>query len=382
MRKVCIVTGTRAEWGLLSPLAALLRADPELRLQIIAANMHLSERYGMTVREIEAEGFTVDYRVPTEADEDSPEGVARSVGKAVEGFAGAYGALKPDLLVVLGDRYEILAAVTAALIFRIPVAHLHGGERTEGAFDDSIRHAVTKMSHLHFTAAEEYRRRVIQLGEAPETVFNVGAIGVDNIRRIPLWSREETERSLGGFALDRKTVLVTYHPETLGELSPEHQIEALLGALDDVPQLRVVFTLPNSDTGNRAVAERVKAWSDAHPERAVCFVSLGLKRYLSVLQYIGGVVGNSSSGIIEAPSFGIPTLDIGDRQKGRTAAASVVHCPTGREAIAAQLRRLAAGDLPADGSNPYEKPGTARRIYEILKSARPRAVKCFYDLTC
>lgn len=392
--KICIVTGTRAEWGLLSRLAGLIKDDPELTLQIVAANMHLSPRYGETYKEIEAGGFSIDYRVPM-IDETHPatdaSATVREMSRALQGFAEGYDLLRPDLIVVLGDRYEILAAVSAALIFRIPVAHLHGGEITEGAFDDAIRHAITKMSHLHFTSTEEYRRRVIQLGEDPARVYNVGAIGVDNIRRIPLWDKARTERSLGGFPLDRETLLVTYHPVTLENNTAEEQTDALLSALDQTmtvhPGVRVVFTMPNSDTGSGVIAERIRTWC-AHPsrkERCVWFTSLGLERYLSVLQYIGGVVGNSSSGILEVPSFHIPTLDIGDRQRGRIAATSVVHCAPDRGEIIEKLSLLLSNKIDASGPNPYELADTAQRIYETVKrhlAGQTIAVqKHFYDLT-
>lgn len=388
MHTVCIITGTRAEWGLLSRLARLIKDDPELRLQIVATNMHLSPKYGETYKEIESAGFEIDYRVPMDAPDDTARGTVLSMGEALKGFAEAYDALRPDLLVVLGDRYEILCAVEAALIFRIPVAHLHGGEITEGAYDDAIRHAVTKMSHLHFTSTEEYRQRVIQLGENPAAVYNVGAIGVDNIRQIPLWSKEETEESLGGFPLDRQTLLATYHPVTLGSQSPGAQIEALLSALSHTlaahPGVRVIFTMPNSDTGNAVIAGRIQAWCDAPARRGRCawFASLGLKRYLSVLQYIGGVVGNSSSGIIEVPGFHIPTVDIGDRQKGRLAAASVVHCAPEKDAIIEKLSLLLSNGIDASGPNPYEQPETAARIYETIKrtAGAVDAQKHFYDL--
>lgn len=392
--KICIVTGTRAEWGLLTRLTGLIKGDPELQLQIVATNMHLSPKYGETYKEIEADGFSIDYRVPM-IDEihtaTDASATVREMSRALQGFAEGYNVLKPDLIVVLGDRYEILAAVSAALIFRIPVAHLHGGEITEGAFDDAIRHAITKMSHLHFTSTEEYRQRVIQLGESPDRVYNVGAIGVENMRRIPLWPREETERSLGGFALNRETLLVTYHPVTLEQDTAESQITALLDALDVVMEahngVRIIFTMPNSDTGSRVIAERIQTWCAAPSRKAKCvwFTSLGLKRYLSVLQYIGGVVGNSSSGIVEVPSFHIPTLNIGDRQKGRIAARSVVNCAPDKGKIIEKLSLILSNKINAAGPNPYEQPETAQRIYETIKqhlAGQSVAVqKHFYDLS-
>lgn len=368
MKKICIVTGTRAEWGLLTRLAGLIKASSTMQLQIIATNMHLSERYGLTYKEIEADGFMIDYKVPMDVDGvDCPATTVRSMSKAMSGFADAYEALKPDLLVVLGDRYEMLVAVSAALIFKIPVAHLHGGEITEGAFDDAIRHAITKMSHLHFTSTEQYRQRVIQMGEDPARVFNVGAIGVDNIKQIPLWSKDETEKSLGGFRLDKNTILVTYHPVTLENNTAEAQIDELLAALDALPQLCVVFTMPNSDTGSGVIGDKIKLWCAVNSERAIWFVSLGLKRYLSTLQYVGAVVGNSSSGIIEVPSFGIPTLNIGNRQKGRIAAASVVNCEPTADDIARNLLSLIE-KKSTFVVNPYEKVNTIATIVSIIET--------------
>lgn len=380
MKKVCIITGTRAEWGLLTRLAGLIKASPTMQLQIIATNMHLSERYGLTYKEIEADGFTIDYRVPMDSSGDTAVDTVRSMGVAMSGFADAYKTLKPDLIVVLGDRYEILAAVSAALIFNIPVAHLHGGEITEGAFDDAIRHAITKMSHLHFTSTEEYRRRVIQMGEQPDRVFNVGAIGVDNIKQIELWDKAQTEQSLGGFVLDRQTALITFHPVTMQAGSASSQMDELLGALDDLPLLRVIFTMPNSDTGSMVIEQKIKAWCEVNSDRAVWFFSLGLRRYLSVLQYIGIVVGNSSSGILEVPSFGIPTINIGDRQKGRIAALSVINCaPERRDIYDKILHSLKKGVI--FGDNPYEKPNTAASIASILERIAPNniVIKHFND---
>lgn len=378
-KKICIVTGTRAEWGLLSSLAGLIRSDEGMVLQIIATNMHLMERYGCTYREIEESGFHIDYRVPMDVEGDNPEDTVRSMGLAIQGFADAYADLRPDLIVVLGDRYEILMAVSAALIFKIPVAHLHGGEITEGAYDDAIRHAITKMSHLHFTSTEAYRQRVIQMGEQPDRVFNVGAIGVDNIVRLQHMNKEQTEQSLGGFQLDRNTFLITYHPVTLGNESPQKQIDELLGALDEVKEIRVLFTLPNSDTGNRVIGDSIRNWCEQNAERSIYFDSLGLKRYLSVLQYVGAVVGNSSSGIIEVPSFGIPTIDIGDRQKGRIAGPSVRHCECKQSDIVENMRSALKGGI-SNYQNPYYQPETAKQIHRVLQSFNYQCIKNFFDI--
>lgn len=385
MRKICIVTGTRAEWGLLSRLAGLIKDDADVVLQIIATNMHLSVRYGLTRKDIEADGFTIDYCVPMDSNSDTAKDMLKSMAKAMSGFADAYSELKPDMLVVLGDRYEILVAVSAALIFKIPVAHLHGGEITEGAFDDAIRHAITKMSHLHFASTEEYRNRIIQMGEQPDKVFNVGAIGVDNIKQLPLWNKEDTEKSLGGFMLDKNTALITYHPVTLENNTSEKQIDALLGALDDNKSLRVIFTMPNSDTGNYIIAEKIEDWCNENSERAIWFTSLGLKRYLSTLQHIGMVIGNSSSGIIEVPSFGIPTLNIGNRQKGRIMADSVVNCAATKSDIIKGLNIISSNDFLTkikNVYNPYEKTDTIKTIYNIIKSFNLEniIIKSFHNL--
>lgn len=381
MKKICIVTGTRAEWGLLSRIAGLIKTDNDLQLQIIATNMHLNERFGMTYKEIEADGFKIDYKVPMEAHGDTAKDTVKSMGMAMSGFADAYSSLQPDLLMVLGDRYEILVAVSAALIFKIPVAHLHGGEITEGAFDDAIRHAITKMSHLHFTSTEQYRQRVIQMGEQPEYVFNVGAMGVDNIKQIPLWSKGQTVESLGGFMLDKNTILVTYHPVTIEDNTAEKQIDELLTAIDTLSYIRVIFTMPNSDIDSKIIEEKIKYWCTINIDRAIWFTSLGLKRYLSILQYIGAVVGNSSSGIIEVPSFGIPTLNIGNRQKGRLKADSVIDCAPNAEDIRNNLLEILHKDCKF-ADNPYERANSAKNITRVLKEmiALNMLQKHFYNL--
>ena len=384
MRKICVITGSRAEYGLLSGLMKAIHEDADLRLQIIATNMHLSSEFGLTYREIEKDGFTIDKRVEMLLSSDTPNATAKSVGLGTIGFADAYEDLKPDMIVVLGDRYEILAAVSTALFYKIPVAHLHGGEITEGAYDDCIRHAITKMSHLHFTSTEEYRNRVIQLGEHPERVFNVGAIGIENIKRVPLMSKRELEESLG-FEMGNKCLLVTYHPVTLENSTAEEQSQNLLNSLDQYKDYRIIFTMPNSDTNGRIIMQEIENYVEKNKERAVAFKSLGLKRYLSALQYVSAVVGNSSSGIIEVPSFGIPTLNIGDRQKGRIAAESVVHCGTTFDDINQGLQ-IALSELQMRVSqtciNPYGKEDTTNTIVRIIKDYPMDGLiqKSFYNL--
>ena len=385
MRKICVVTGTRAEYGLLSRLIRMIDEAPETLLQLVVTNMHLSPTYGETWHEIEADGFRIDCRVPI-LEEGKNDAVAtlHAMSRAIRGFADAFASLSPDLLVLLGDRYEVLAAAEAALIERIPIAHIHGGEITEGAYDDAIRHSVTKMSHLHFTSTEEYRRRVIQLGEQPDRVFNVGALGVENVRLLPLLGKEDIEESIG-FRLDRNTVLVTYHPVTLGDGNVERDIEAFLAALEAKAGLRAVFTMPNSDNGSEIISSAIRNFVATHPDRAIFFKSLGLKRYLSVMKEVGAVVGNSSSGILEVPSFGIPTLDVGDRQKGRIAAESIVHCGTDQASIAAGLDRVLSEDFRRfcrTVENPYGKEGTAKTIFDTIATCPLEGIihKRFYDL--
>jgi len=370
MRKICVVTGTRAEYGLLSRLMGMIKDSDLTQLQIIATNMHLSPKYGNTYQEIEKDGFTIDYKIPIidEKDEDNAVTTVKSMAKTLSGFADAYNTLKPDMVVVLGDRYEILAAATAALIERIPIAHLHGGEVTEGAYDDAIRHSITKMSHLHFTSTEDYRNRVIQLGEQPERVFYVGALGVENIKKLPLLSKEEIENDIQ-FKLDENTILVTYHPVTLGNHTAEQDIKEFIGALDERKKLRVFFTMPNSDTGSQAIVDAINTFVANNSNRAIAYKSLGIKRYLSVMKYAGAVVGNSSSGLLEVPSFGIPTLNIGDRQKGRMAADSVYNCETDKESILKGLDTVmspAFKQKAAKTQNPYDKEGTAQAIFDVI----------------
>ena len=371
MRKICVVTGTRAEYGLLSRLMRLIKESDQTELQIIATNMHLSPKYGNTYQEIEKDGFVIDKKIPILNEEkDDANATIKSMAKALSGFADAYDELKPDLVVVLGDRYEILAAATAALIECIPIAHIHGGEITEGAYDDAIRHSITKMSHLHFTSTEEYRRRVIQLGEQPERVFYVGALGVENITSIPLMAKEEVEESIG-FMIDRNTILVTYHPVTLSRVDVKTLIKDFLSALQERTNLRIVFTMPNSDNGGSIISKEIEQFVARNNDRALCFKSLGIKRYLSLMKQVSAVVGNSSSGILEAPSFRIPTLNIGDRQTGRVAAESVYNCAPDKVSILTGLDFIfsdAFKEKAAQAVNPYDKSGTAEAIFNVIKS--------------
>lgn len=383
MRKICFVTGTRAEYGLLSRLMRLVKEDKDLRLQVIATNMHLMPEYGETYKEIEKDGFTIDKKVYMHKPSDDAHGIISSMAEEMQGMNDALSELKPDILVLLGDRYEILVAAQVALIHRVPIAHIHGGEVTEGAFDDAIRHSVTKMSSLHFTSCEEYRHRVIQMGEQPSRVFDVGSLGVENIKAVPLMTKDELEASLD-FKIDTQTILVTYHPVTLGG-NPAKDIREFLDALDQFKDLKVIFTMPNSDTGRDAIALAVENYVEKHSNSAKAYTSLGLKRYLSTLQFVEAAVGNSSSGIIEVPSFGIPTLNIGDRQKGRLASKSVVNCGTSKDEVIAGLKLCLSEEMQKAAKtyeNPYAKPDTANLIYQELKNVELAGLnlKTFYDL--
>ena len=383
MRKICFVTGTRAEYGLLSRLMRLVKEDKNLRLQVIATNMHLMPEYGETYKEIEKDGFTIDKKVYMHKPSDDAHGIISSMAEEMQGMNDALSELKPDILVLLGDRYEILVAAQVALIHRVPIAHIHGGEVTEGAFDDAIRHSVTKMASLHFTSCEEYRHRVIQMGEHPSRVFNVGSLGVENIKAVPLMGKEELETSLD-FKIEGQTILVTYHPVTLGSNSAK-DIHEFLDALEEFKDLKVIFTMPNSDTGRDAIALAIENYVQKHQGQAKAFTSLGLKRYLSTLQYVKAVVGNSSSGIIEVPSFGIPTLNIGDRQKGRLASKSVVNSGTSKEEVIVGLKYSLSEEMQKAAKNyenPYAKPNTAQLIFQELKVVELTGLnlKTFYDL--
>lgn len=382
MRKICVITGTRAEYGLLYWLMKEIGSDPGLELQVIVTGMHLSPEFGLTYKEIEKE-FVITKKIEMLLSSDTPVGISKSMGLAQISFAEAYAELKPDVVVVLGDRFEIFAAVATALIARIPVAHLHGGEATEGAFDEALRHSITKMSHLHFVAAEEYRQRVIQLGEQPERVFLVGGLGVDCIKRLKLLDRSELENSLD-FKLGKKNLLVTFHPVTLEMATAEEQTTELLAALAKLQDTQLIFTLPNADTDGRVMIEMVKRFVAQHSNAHV-YTSLGQLRYLSCVAYVDGVVGNSSSGLLEVPSFRKGTVNIGDRQRGRMQAASVINCEPKRADINAALQKLYSADFQASLSqvtNPYGEGGASEKVVETIKHYQIEGLtkKVFYDL--
>jgi len=382
-RKICVVTGTRAEYGLLRWVMQGIKDEPSLSLQVIATCMHLSPEFGLTYREIELDGFKIDRKVEMLTSSDTPVGVAKSMGLGLIGFADAFNDLKPDIVLVLGDRFEILSAVSAALVACIPVAHLHGGETTAGAYDEAIRHSITKMSHLHFVATESYRNRVIQLGENPERVFLVGGLGVESIKRLSLITKTELEELLG-FKFGKKNLLITFHPVTLEKLSSKEQMFELLAALDELDDTQLIFTMPNADNGSRELIKMIELFVEKHIN-AHAFSSLGQLRYLSCMAYVDAVVGNSSSGLLEAPSFKIGTINIGDRQHGRLQASSVINCAPSRDAIKEGLNELYSSDFQNRLSavfNPYGDGDTSYRIIEVISSFNLQEVlkKTFYDL--
>ena len=383
MRKICVVTGSRAEYGLLYWLLKEIQEDDELTLQLIVTGMHLSPEFGLTYRQIEEDGFRIDAKIEMLLSGDTAAAVTKSMGVGLIGFADAYERLRPDIVVVLGDRYEIMAAAQAAMVARIPIAHLHGGESTEGAMDEAIRHSITKMAHLHFTATESYRRRVIRLGEHPDRVFNVGAVGLDHIVRLPLLSREQFEQSIS-FALGTRCFLVTYHPLTLGSTPSAESMRQLLTALDSFPDARIIFTKPNADPEGREMSRMIDEYVAARPERTVAFVSLGQTRYLSALQHVDVVIGNSSSGIIEAPMFKTPTVNIGLRQAGRVKGESIIDCAESSEAIVQAVQQALSPDFReriANCESLYGQGGASPIIKNTLKHVSLEGIllKSFYE---
>jgi UDP-hydrolysing UDP-N-acetyl-D-glucosamine 2-epimerase len=381
-RKICIVTGTRAEYGLLYWLMKEIGADPDLQLQLIATGMHLSPEFGLTYQQIEADGFTIDAKVEMLLSSDSPVGIAKSLGLGVIGFADVLDRLKPDILMALGDRFEILAAAQAALVARIPIAHIHGGETTEGAFDESIRHAITKMAQWHFVGAESYRKRVIQLGETSDRVFNFGAPGLDHLQRIEWMDSPSLEKSLE-IKLDPPVFLVTYHPATLSQREPNAAMNELLSALDEFSQATIILTYPNADTGGRPLIEQLDQWVTTNKHRAKAFVSLGQKRYLSLMREADVIIGNSSSGLTEAPALKKATVNIGDRQKGRLKASSVLDAEENKIAIVVAINKALSADFRADLSateSLYGSGDVSHQIKNKLKTVALQTQKAFFDI--
>jgi GDP/UDP-N,N'-diacetylbacillosamine 2-epimerase (hydrolysing) len=382
-RKICVVTGTRAEYGCLRWVMEGIRGIPQLELQIIATGMHLSPEFGLTYRDIERDGFRIDRKVEMLLSSDTPAGVTKSMGLGLIGFGEALLELRPDVMLILGDRFEIFSAAAAATIACIPIAHAHGGETTEGAFDEAIRHSVTKMSHLHFVAAEEYRKRVIQLGEDPQRVFLVGGLGIDNIRKLPLLDRAGLEEALG-FALGRRNLLITLHPATLDDANSGGQMTELLYALDSLQDTHLIFTMPNADTGGRVLIDMIQEFVAAH-STARAYSSLGQLRYLSCIRHVDGVVGNSSSGLTEVPTFGKGTINIGDRQRGRLKAPSVIDCNPEQRSISAALQRLYSQEFQSllkTVRNPYGEGGASEKVVQVLRDQPLESIlkKPFHDL--
>lgn len=368
-RRVCVVTGSRAEYGLLYWILKEIDASSELDLYLVVTGMHLSPEFGLTFNAIEQDGFKIAKKVEMLVSSDSAVGVAKSMGLGLASFGELYDELKPDIVLMLGDRFELLAAASAALVSTIPIAHIHGGEITEGAFDDAIRHSITKMSHLHFTATEVYRRRVIQLGENPERVYNFGAPGIENIKRRPVLDRLEVEAALG-IELRDPSLLITWHPATLSPGQSRIQLECLLSALSSI-SATLIFTHANADTEGREVNDLIKEFVDKNSNRSVHHASLGQDLYLSTLRYVSGVVGNSSSGVIEAPSIPVASVNIGDRQKGRISAASVIHCDVDRDQISHAINQILDPKIQSslrEPHNPYGDGNVATRLVSVLET--------------
>ncbi|MFD1037186.1 UDP-N-acetylglucosamine 2-epimerase [Virgibacillus byunsanensis] len=369
-RKICIVTGTRADYGLLYWIMKEIELDDRLELQIIATGMHLSPEFGLTYKKIEEDGFKIDEKLEMLLSSDTPVGITKSVGLATIGFSDAFEKLKPDILVVLGDRYEILAAAQAAVIARIPIAHIHGGEATEGLIDEAIRHAVTKMSHIHFPAAEPYKNRIIQMGENPEKVYNFGAPGIENINRMQLLDRESFEKSID-FKLGKLSFLITYHPVTLHKEGPVKATQNLLTALREFKEARMIFTKPNSDTDGRIISKMIDEFALEYPDRVITVTSLGQLRYLSAIRYVDIVIGNSSSGLIEVPSFKKPTVNLGVRQQGRIKADSVIDATEEVDSIIEAINKALSNSFQSKLLNcisPYGSGDVSLNIKNTLKT--------------
>lgn len=383
MIRLCVVTGSRAEYGLLTPVINKAMADSDIKLQMVVTGAHMDSRFGSDYRDMELDGITIDETVEMNLASDTSYGICKSMGLELIGISKAYERLKPDMILLLGDRYEIFIAASAAAICRIPISHIHGGELTRGAYDDCMRHGITKMSYLHFTSTAEYRKRVIQLGETPERVFQAGALGVERLKGLNLLSLTELEESLN-LSLGPNIVLVTYHPATLETTNIEEQVEPLFKALDSLPHLFAVFTGSNSDTGGSQINKLAADYAKRHPMRAAFITSLGSLRYFSLMSHSRLVIGNSSSGIIEAPSLKVPTVNIGTRQMGRIMAPSVINCDASYDSILSAIHK--ALNVPWGNSslhNPYECPNTSNIILSAIKQAVQAGIhldKEFYDI--
>jgi GDP/UDP-N,N'-diacetylbacillosamine 2-epimerase (hydrolysing) len=383
MKNIAILTGTRAEYGLLKPLIKKIQNSSQFKLNLIVTGMHLSPEYGLTYKEIEDDGVKINYKIDTLLSTDTAEGVVKSVALGLISIADIFQREPTDLLIVLGDRTELLSVCIAAMVKGIPIAHISGGETTEGAYDEAIRHTITKMSYLHFTATEAYSKRVIQLGENPERVFNVGAIGVDSIKNLHLLSKTDLEKSLN-FKLGLINILVTFHPVTLEDSSSDRQFRELLQALANVKNANIIFTKPNSDKGSRTISNLIDEYVSNHVDTAIAFTSLGQLRYLSTLQYVDVVVGNSSSGIVEVPYFKIPTINIGDRQKGRIMPESVINCAPETNDITSAINIALSDHYKTKIQNtksPYGDGNAVNKIFDIISQFKIISIKkAFYDI--
>lgn len=383
--KICVFTGSRAEYGLLKPLMEKIKQEPDFELQTLVSGMHLSPEFGLTHKEILKDGFKVDEKVEILLSSDTPVGICKAIGLGLIGFPESLERLKPDLAIVLGDRFEALAFAISCYVMRIPLAHLYGGEATDGVIDEGIRHAITKFSYLHFVSIEEYRKVVIQLGEDPDRVFTVGALGIDNIMNIEKLSREELEKRLG-IKFRKINFLVTYHPVTLEDNTSEWHFRNLLEALDSFEDCLIIFTKSNADTYGRIINKLIDDFVRRKSDKAVAFTSMGQVIYLNTLRYVDAVIGNSSSGIIEAPSFKIPTVNTGDRQKGRVKAKSIIDCGYNTEEIKNAISKALSEDFRKeinDVINPYGDGRAAEKIVTILKQKIPEIKdikKSFYKL--
>ncbi len=383
-RKICVITGTRSEYGLLFWLMKEIQSSNTSELQIIVTGTHLSPEFGETYREIEKDGFFINKKVEILLASDSPVGISKSMGLAMIGFSDAYANLNPDIIVVLGDRFEIFAAASAATVARIPIAHLSGGETTEGAFDEAFRHSITKMSHLHFVSTKKYKERVIQLGEQPDRVFDVGAFGIDNIRNLQLLTKGDLEKSLD-FKFGQRNLLITFHPVTLENSTSKQQFSNLLSVLEKLKNTHLIFTQANADTDGRIINQMIIKYVSSNSNKAVFYKSLGQLRYLSTLQYMDGVVGNSSSGLVEAPSFKIGTINIGDRQLGRVKSESVIDCDSSIKGIQGAFNTLFGEEfkkLVSNVENPYDKGKVADKISRVIQTHSLDDIlkKKFYDI--
>ena len=383
IRKICIVTGSRAEYGLLYWLIKEVEAEKKLKLQLIVTGMHLSKKFGLTYKEIEKK-FKIDKKINIHLSSDTSVNISKSMGIAQTSFAKAYDELNPDIVVVLGDRYEIFSASSAAMISKIPIAHIHGGEITTGSWDDTIRHCISKMAHLHFTATEEYRNRIIQLGEEPGRVFITGGMGIENIKKLNLLSKSELEKSLN-FKLNKKNILVTFHPVTLENNTSKKQFQELLNAIDELSDTNIIFTKSNSDLDSDIINKMIDNYVKKNKKKCTKITSLGQLRYLSALQYVDAVIGNSSSGLIEAPNFKIGTVNIGDRQKGRVKAKSVIDCLPKKRDILKSLKKIYSMDFQKKLrtiQNPYDKGFSSKKIVKILTNFKLHNIlkKSFYNI--